>query len=222
MKYVTCHEVRLPAVLLAVLTAVCLAAAPASATPLYEQTPNAGFSDSYEDPLLGANYYADAFNFGGGLDRIVTSVEWWGIETALDPLSYNIRFFESVANQPGAVIASFSGTPVQPSTNAEFGLNIADLRLSGNADYFISISADTDLLAQESFQWSHGGANGSGGSWLWIEPLPGLGSWTNDGTPENFAFRLNGHVVPEPATILLLGAGMGGLAWRRLRGRVRA
>jgi hypothetical protein len=86
-----------------------------------------------------------------------------------------------------------------------FSLNpIGAVNLSGGQRYWLSV-VETDTTPSDAlFFW--GSAAGTGMAYR----MHDSGTWTSSGN--NVAFSLTGSSIPEPTIMLLLGAGLIGLA----------
>lgn len=169
-------------------------------------------------------FQADDFYVDGELPYSVTSVKWWGryfkqgAATAVTPEgsdNFIIRFFEKDGAGPalspftsftaGAVARVDAGTSGNGVPLFSFHYSLPnELLLNGGQTYYISIVNFGGIVDDPVF------------SILWSTPLDWTGHprWrrTNEANPwqlsgYNTAFQLNGEVVPEPASLLVLGAG---------------
>ena len=212
----------------------------AAAAILYEQTPEPG-GDSWTSheaaDLFPGGYYADTFGFEPGLDRVIEEVVWWGeYETLpLDPGEpsdlFNIRFFTDNGGTAGDLLEDGVFMDVVAEREAYNGAGPdqfsaaldTPLRLAAGTRFYLSIVGQQNLLADGvAFNWWDGNSPerpGVGGPVLWTSDLEGGFGSGAEPEPEHLAFQLDGHVVPEPATVTLMGIGVGALALRRWRQR---
>ncbi len=218
---------------LALCCGLTMLAAPVHATTvLWSQDPIDGgeaFISSSGD-LFGVSLpqYADDFDVHIGWD--VHSVTWWGgflnEQAGETPGSFNISFFEDDGDAPSTAGPLASEVAVNPSASltgmlGDPGFGSATLpiyefthefsspiRLHAGRRYLSIENPDSGIL----FHWLTGGPYNHQ-SWF----TTGHGATWSDPQEWDFAYQLDGAVIPEPATLTLLGAGIAGLALRRRR-----
>ena len=179
---------------------------------------------------------ADDFSLVPG-SNILADVHWWGIYVfgnSPETDTFTIRIF---GNNEGALndyptanpLYEFSGiaggrtatgdviSVALPGGGAQdydvyaYSADIAPLALAPNTTYWISIQNDTSNDGDDSWLWATS-ANSGGNE----HHRQNGGSWDTDKL-EDLAFYLTGPVVPEPASMTLLGLGIAGLAFRMRR-----
>lgn len=190
-------------------------------------------------PDQGGQIYAEgpasvamSFSLAAGSNQ-VNSAQWWGgcfpaVACPAAP-AFSISFFSDASGLPGALFASFAvGAANQTATGASIG-PVGD---QWN-EYVYSASFATQIFTPGTTYWF--GINqtvndGTDGSWG-AETTSGAPSgaataslgifspteWTL--LPQTLAFNLSytPAAVPEPGTIGLLLAGLGGIGWARRR-----
>ncbi|MBI5091166.1 MAG: PEP-CTERM sorting domain-containing protein [Candidatus Hydrogenedentes bacterium] len=208
---------------------------------------SAGANVIYDNggPNLGGAFISDAaegweqaddFTLLPG-ETTITDVHWWGIYIfGNSPMTdtFTVRIFGNNAGilhdyPQEAPLYEFSGisgnradtgsniTAAVPSGGTvnfdvySYWADIAPVTLAANTRYWISIQNDTTNDSDDSWLWATSltsGGNeyyrGTGGSWNTI-------------LSEDLAFNLTGSVVPEPASMTLLGIGIAGLVLRMRR-----
>lgn len=242
------HTGMIRGVLLSVTLAVAaLGAFPAGADSiLWEQTPLDGggsFITNYSNLD-----YAASFDAGPGW-RMDELTWWGAnaLEGTVEESVFEISFFaDDGTGAPGAEVASITGeASVEDAgfqTDLTHGTLGDDIELMRDAHEF-SLELDApvtlgpgihyfsvDLADSEDWRHSWMVSDAGAASSAWVlsqaEPTNGIqAAGTENGfdaqeQPEyDLAFQVNGAVVPEPATVTLLGMGLAGLSLRRLKRR---
>ena len=177
--------------------------------------------------------YSSYENFTIGTQTTVTDILWagmtenWGTGILADNVSgFRVMITGDSAGVPGSVVydTTFAlgatnsvnvgpgyATPSQAYTHSVGGLNI-DLAAG---DYWLHVGAVYILPGETQWAWMATASVYDGESISYDHTnLAFLAP-----NPNDLAFGINGQPVPEPATMLVLGAGAAAIAARRRRNK---
>lgn len=181
------------------------------------------------------SYFADSFS----LDREVgvLGVSWWG--SSIDPtLDFNLRFFEEHADggpDSDNVFAAYEDVTVTGVEETEMDTPgvyrwqyyfDSPLRFTPGQTYFFS-AAENAMEQSSLFLWQESEGTPhqtSEPAWNYFEVFPPgqddpvVAQWQQAGAPNHMSFGL---IVPEPGTMVLLGAGLAGIGVRQWRKKGR-
>lgn len=206
------------------LLAGITAGSPATASSvLYSQPYNGNPTTLYasqNDPLsFGA--FAEVFdNFTLGTDSQVTSLTWVGgffNGTPLPISNFDVRFYSDNAGQPGSLLSNYPFAGDANQTDNGDGTNSYSVTFgsaflaSAGSTYWVSVVPTLDYPPQ----W--GWATSDVGDFVAYQDF--FGSRLLIDPPNNFAFELQGTVVPEPASWALAAIGLSSIAAVRFRQR---
>ena len=233
--------------LAAALLCAILAAAPASADVIYDNGAPDGNDALLSTVAAGAPVFAlDDFTLAEGSETI-TDVHWWGAyyDSEYDPTAEDQAFGVLIVPDDGGLPdlsgLDFFAIPVVIPTVSATGNTVAAVSVPGDfsdgprdvyeysafldtpitltpgVTYWLSIIdlsaiySGRDPLADPTFAWSTSAVQGGNTQYS-------FGGFV--ATEDEMAFQLtNDGVVPEPASILLMGFGLAGVAWRTRKKR---
>lgn len=144
----------------------------------------------------------------------------WSSGNTMDVYIYNDN-----SGVPGGLHANWAGLSFTKTAGATYfgrpgftyNINVGGMNLApGN--YWIGMRNPNGSGSGTNY-WmtSDGGPDGAGTSHGYFS-LDGGNTWMPEGSGYHHAFRIEGEFVPEPSTILAVGAGLAALAARRRRG----
>lgn len=179
-------------------------------------------------PVNGSTFYnqriADNFALGASAGYVLNSVTWWGgSEGAFFPdltnmSGFEIEIFDGSNTSVFSTVVGTGSLSVTDLGLGGFGANVYQLTLSGlnanigtGGNYLISVGGVYVAPQNDAFVW-HWAVPGDSQIFANADLSDTFTSFP--GNPD-VAFELNGTVVPEPASMAVLGLGVAAMIRRR-------
>jgi len=196
-----------------------MVAAPLSAGILYSQPYDGtgGLFASQNDTTGGNGNFAtvyDNFTLSGG--GSINTVNWTGGYFNPGPpgtiTAWTVSFYTDNIGQPGSLLysANAAGNGNETGTSNPFSYSLTlttPFAAGAGTQYWLSVVPDLGFPPQ----WGWGTATGGDG----ISYQDYFGSRSQ--LENDFAFSLEGTIVPEPVSMVLVGSALASLALRRRR-----
>jgi len=185
----------------------------------------------YQDPGTGNNAWGviDFFNFyddftvpspGWKIDKIET-YEYYGDAASFGD-KYRVDIWTKPSDQGGTMLTTtFQSTDVTTGPIGGYGFPTAQINFDNELGGPIILGPGTYWLrfwAGDSgvgYFWYNANVGAPNGATAYVDGFGGSESWA--GEKFDMSMKLIGEVVPEPATLLALGAGLAALAARMRR-----
>jgi hypothetical protein len=172
--------------------------------------------------------WIQAEDFLLGAPTTLTDISFWSME-ATDAYQGSIvwQIYSDTAGNPGTVLFSGTATPTRTDDLAAIccsfpigkrnDFSVGSIALLGGTNYWLGLhNGPLTTTSRPNFFWATTAANTTATGHEDVSPF-GDGGWYDNTQEHAFNLSGDGAAIPEPATCLLLGSALCGLALFRRR-----